>query len=63
MEFKMIPADCAATHAIVKYNNEVFAEVPMKFTLPCKQYVVIMAAIDQVFNSFDPELVKEMGNE
>ena len=49
-QFKMIPADCTASHAIVKYNGEVFSEVPMTFALPCKQYIVVMAAIDKVFN-------------
>jgi hypothetical protein len=48
--FKMIPADCTATHAIVKYDGAVFAEVPMTFALPCKEYIVIMSAIDSVFN-------------
>lgn len=49
-QFKIIPADCTASHAIVKYNGEVFAELPMTFALPCKQYIVVMAAIDKVFN-------------
>lgn len=62
-QFKIIPADCTASHAIVKYNGEVFAEIPMTFALPCKQYIIVMAAIDKVFNWFDPELVKEMAGE
>jgi len=62
-QFKIIPADCAATHAIVKYNWEVFAELPMTFSLPCKQYVIIMAAIDKVFNWFSPEMVESMALE
>lgn len=55
-QYKVIPADCSATHAIIRYKWEVFAEVPMTFALPCKEYLVIMAAIDQVFNTFNPDM-------
>lgn len=61
--FKMIPADCTATHAIVKYDGAVFAEVPMTFALPCKEYIVIMSAIDSVFNWFSTEMVTELAGE